>query len=171
VFSALNSVLAAYRRACANRIFSQNILMATSCLFRLYLLTNCQSLHDYPYLALCDESDRSISICNEHICIENRADVESFATADYLATSRFISVDIGLVIRLVELYMGTDDCTVTARFTEDKHVTLTYRLAPVNKQRTHDLYDDGSNMTAEIVVTKLMPIMEAIRQAVETIDE
>lgn len=139
--------------------------------FQLYLLINYQSLHDYPYIAISDESDLLISICPEHISIDKREDAALFSEADYVATSRFIEVEIDRILRLVELYLGTDECSIIARFTEDKHVTFTYRVAPPNCRRIHDLYDDGSNMTAVTVVTKLMVIMEAIRQAADTIDD
>lgn len=77
--------------------------------FQLYLLINYQSLHDYPYIALSDESDVAISICDEHIYITKRCDLAFFSLDDYIATSRTIEVDIGYIFHLIEVYVGTED--------------------------------------------------------------
>lgn len=140
-------------------------------LFQLYLLINYDSLHDYPYVALSETQDTIISICDEHICIDKRSEAILFSEADYISTSRHITVNMEKIKRLVELYMGTDECSILARFTEDQHVTLTYYIAPPTCQRIHDLYSDGTNMTADIVVSKLVPIMEEIREAANRVDD
>ncbi|MBI2274178.1 MAG: hypothetical protein HYU70_10315 [Bacteroidetes bacterium] len=140
-------------------------------IFHLYLLVNYDSLHDYPYVALSETQDVIISICDEHICIDKRSEAILFSEADYIPTSRNISVNMEKIRRLVELYMGTDECSILARFTEDQHVTLTYYIAPPTCQRIHDLYSDGTNMTADIVVSKLVPIMDEIREAANRVDD
>ncbi|HEY1019274.1 MAG TPA: hypothetical protein VGE25_09765 [Sediminibacterium sp.] len=140
-------------------------------IFHLYLLVNYDSLHDYPYVALSEAQDVIISICDEHICIDKRSEAILFSEADYIPTSRNISVNMEKIRRLVELYMGTDECSILARFTEDQHVTLTYYIAPPTCQRIHDLYSDGTNMTADIVVSKLVPIMDEIREAANRVDD
>lgn len=140
-------------------------------IFNLYLLVNYDSLHDYPYVALSETQDTVISICDEHICIDKRSEAILFSEADYIPTSRNITVNMEKIRRLVELYMGTDECSILARFTEDQHVTLTYHIAPPTCQRIHDLYNDGTNMTADIVVSKLVPIMDEIRKAANRVDD
>lgn len=35
----------------------------------------------------------------------------------------------------------------------------------------YELYDDGSNLNAEIIVKKLLPLMEDIRAATDTVGE
>lgn len=141
------------------------------CLFRLYLLINSQSLHDYPYIALSDASDWIISICDEHIYIDSRRRTAIDLEADYIATSRVIPIDISLILSLVDMFAGTDDCSITARFREDKHVTLTHHLPHLNRCVDYDLYDDGASLTAEIVVTRLLPIMEQIRAAARNLED
>lgn len=145
--------------------------MSQPVIFRLYLLIDSQSLHDYPYIALSDASDWIISICDEHIYIDSRGRTAIDLEADYIATSRVIPINISLILRLVDLFVGSDDCSITARFSEDKHVTLTHHLPYLNRCVDHDLYDDGSNLTAEIVITRLLPIMEQIRAAARTLDD
>jgi hypothetical protein len=138
--------------------------------FRLYLLVNPQSLHDYPYIAMSAETDIVISICDEHISIAKRNDEVNLSEHDFILTSRSITVDIVKIFHLVELYMGTDDCYITARFTHDKHITLTHRVSRQGEFRDHDLFDTGLHTPEDIIVRKLLPIMEDIRRDVEDVD-
>ncbi len=133
--------------------------------FRLYLLVNKDTLLVYPYAATSAMDSRLIFISEEDVLIIDPSDALFFET-DYLPTSRSFEFDLDALDILVKKYIGPLDYNIITRFTEEKHITLTYHSPTNEAPKDYDIYIGYPDARAEKLVETIYPLMESIKQTV-----
>ncbi len=133
--------------------------------FQLYLLLHPDAHPQYPYVAISDETQRVLFIAEEQTNLLDPSDIVFFLE-DYQLTSRTISLDLSQLDEWVTTYTGQTVYRLLTRFTEEKHITLTYH-APTNEgPKDYDIYLGYPDPRAEALVAKIYPVMLAIKESV-----
>lgn len=133
--------------------------------FQLYMLINKDSPIRYPYVAISKETSRIIFISEEQANILDPSEILFFET-DYLPLSRFILFDLDLLDILVKNYIGPLDYHILTRFTEEKHITLTYHSPNNEGPKDYDIYTGYPNERAVKLVEAVFPMMEKIKDCI-----
>jgi hypothetical protein len=133
--------------------------------FQLYLLLHPDTHPQYPYVAISEETKRILLIAEEQIHLLDPEEI-LFFQEDYQLTSRTLQVDLSLLDAWISDYTGQTEYRLLTRFTEEKHITLTYH-APTNEgPKDYDIYMGYPETRAENLVTKIYPLMLEIKQSV-----
>lgn len=133
--------------------------------FPLHLLINKDSPIRYPYVAISKETPRIIFISEEQVNILDPSEILFFET-DYLPLSRFLTFDLDLLDTLVKNYIGPLDYHILTRFTEEKHITLTYHSPTNEGPKDYDIYTGYPDERAVKLVEAIFPMMEKIKESI-----
>lgn len=134
-------------------------------IFRLYLLLQPDAHPRYPYVAISDETSRVLFIAEEQIHLLDPAEI-LFFPEDYQLTSRTLTVDLSQLDAWISGYTGQTEYRLLTRFTEEKHITLTYHSPTNEGPKDYDIYIGYPDIRAEALVTKIYPLMQEIKQSV-----
>jgi len=134
-------------------------------LFDLFMLHNPDSPHGYPYVAISNESNRILNICDEHIHILNREDT-LFFESDYLPMYKQLQVEITKLDELINTYTHMDHYNIIARFNDVRHVTLTYHSPTNEGPKDYDIFIGYPSERAQKLIRDIYPMLEAIRTEV-----
>lgn len=129
------------------------------------MLFNPESPHGYPYVALNPSSKRILNICEEHVLIMDVSDT-LFFDSDYLATDRYVEIDMEHLDTLVNTYTGQQEYNIITRFNEEKHITLTYHSPTNEGPKDYDIFTGYPEQRARALVEDVYPVMEAVRDRV-----
>ncbi|MDE3252691.1 MAG: hypothetical protein KGO92_07775 [Bacteroidota bacterium] len=133
--------------------------------FHLYLLLYPDAHPQYPYVAISKEAERILLIAEEQTHLLDPSEIIFFPD-DYQLTSRTLSLDLSLLDEWVGNYTGQTVYRLLTRFTEEKHITLTYH-APTNEgPKDYDIYLGYPDPRAEALVEKIYPVMLSIKESV-----
>ncbi len=134
-------------------------------IFRLYFLPLTDTHPRYPYVGISGETKRVLFIAEEQVHLLDPEDI-LFFPEDYQLTSRTVTLDLSSLDQWVKEYTGQTDYRLLTRFTEEKHITLTYH-SPVNEgPKDYDIYIGYPEPRAEALVEKIYPLMLSVKDAV-----
>lgn len=137
--------------------------------FQLHMLVDADMPYAYPYVAVCDSTDKVLQVHAEQVNIANKEDSTFFET-DYLPTSRHIAFDLELVDKLVLNYTNQTEYRLLARFNEEKHMTLTYHSPNNEAPKDYDIFLGYPSQRAEQLIHDIYPLLEALKQEVLQMD-
>jgi len=134
-------------------------------MFQLYLQVNAGSLHPYPYAALSADTDRLIHFSDENIAIA-KSEESWFIEMDYVPTSRFFPFPLDMLDQWVEEYTGQREYMLVARFTEHRHVTLTYHSPTNEGPKDYHIFEGYPDPRAEELIGRIYSLLEDARRMV-----